>query len=205
MRAGRRLSGMAELPLHGGKCPAWLFRRMRELAKGICEVLLEEFGEEELLRRVADPYWFQSFGCALGFDWHSSGLTTTTCAALKEALEKLNAEARVVGGKGKASRGTIAELNLLAEKLNIQERKLREFVRATKLSAKVDNSLVQDGFEIYHHSFAFTKKSWAVVQQGMNVKVARRYHWVSHELDSFVRDPHAAIVSDKRSHTLNLA
>jgi hypothetical protein len=199
--------GVVDLPLHGGKCPSWLFPLMRELSGKISEVIVDEYGENELLNRLSDPYWFQAFGCVLGFDWHSSGLTTTTTGALKESLPKLNLGIGIAGGKGKTSRKAPEQIQKEGDKLNLGESKINELIRTSRLSAKVDNSLLQDGFNLYHHVFVFTKDKWIVIQQGLEEKgdYARRYHWISDNIQkSLVNEPHKAIVSDKLTKPLNL-
>ena len=202
-------TGTAHLPLHGGKAPSWLFRRMVLLSREILRVMVEEYGPGEVLARLSDPFWFQALGCVLGFDWHSSGLTTTTTGALKEAVKGREADLGlfVAGGKGAASRKTPVEIVVHGERhgLGITPDRL---VYASKLSAKVDNTAVQDGYQLYHHSFFFTQTGdWAVVQQGMNdaTKYARRYHWLSTGVEDFVNEPHAAICSQRRGQlVLNL-
>ena len=186
-------TGYADLPLHGGKAPRWLFERMSSLAREMTLAIVSEYGPQDLLRRISDPVWFQAFGCVLGFDWHSSGVTTTACGALKDGLKGLEHEVGIVfaGGKGKTSRRTPHEIETACERIGLDPKPL---VRASRLSAKVDSSAVQDGFQVYHHTFAFTEDgSWAVVQQGMNEAdgMARRYHWLTSE--SFDSDPHAAV------------
>src|SRR3989440_2215061 len=158
-------TGFAHLPLHGGKAPRWLFERMVVLSREIIVFLVSDFGREEVLRRLADPYWFQAFGCVLGFDWHSSGVTTTVCGALKEGLRGTERELGiyVAGGKGAASRKTPAEITTACERLG---RDPAPLVYASRISAKVDNSAVQDGYQLYHHSFVFTGAGhWCIVQQ----------------------------------------
>jgi hypothetical protein len=201
-------TGQADLPLHYGKAPSWLFERMKKLTRQVLLALANEYPVEEILRRLADPFWFQALGCLLGFDWHSSGLTTTTCGALKESLKDVGDEIGLfmAGGKGKTSRQTPQEINLKLEKLG-QVDVADKLVYASRLSAKVDSSAVQDGFQIYHHTFIFTPQgSWAVIQQGMNeeLRAARRYHWLSDNLNSFVCEPHCGIVSETKTNTLNL-
>ncbi len=204
-----RRTGIADLPLHSGRAPHWLFSRMIRLARAISLVIIEEFGSEELLRRLSDPFWFQAFGCLLGFDWHSSGLTTTVCGALKEAFRPLASEVGffVCGGKAKASRRTPEEIIFWAEKAALPD-ELQKLTQFSRLAAKVDNTALQDGFTLYHHVFFFTKKgAWAVIQQGMNEKTsyARRYHWLGEKLISFVCEPHTGIISQNISHhVLNL-
>ena len=200
-------TGTANLPLHGGKAPAWLFQRMVKLAREMSLVLVRDFGPEELLRRLSDPFWFQAFGSVLGFDWHSSGVTTTVCGALKEGLRGLQGDTgiHVAGGKGATSRKTPGEIEAYCYTLG---RSPMELVHASKLAAKVDSAAVQDGYDLYHHCFLFTASGhWAVVQQGMNeaARYARRYHWLGDNVQSFVNEPHAAVCCDKRGQqTLNL-
>jgi hypothetical protein len=199
-------TGFAHLPLHNGKAPAWLFQRMVPLAREIVIFLAGEFSRDEVLRRLSDPYWFQAFGCVLGFDWHSSGLTTTVCGALKEALRDAGPELGlyVAGGKGASSRKTPDEITAACERLG---RDPTPLVYASRLSAKVDNSAVQDGYQLYHHSFVFTAEGkWCIVQQGMSdeTAMARRYHWLSDGVESYVNEPHAAVCCDASGATLNL-
>ncbi|MGC9058381.1 MAG: DUF763 domain-containing protein [Candidatus Nanoarchaeia archaeon] len=194
-------TGFAQLPLHYGSCPSWLFKRMKTLAGAITEIIIEEFGPNELLLRLSNPYFFQAFGCVLGFDWHSSGLTTTVCGALKEALNKKELGVFVAGGKGSVSRKTPEEIEKYSEKLNLSTTKIQTLINASKLTAKVDNALVQDGYSLYHHIFIFTEKGkWAVIQQGMNStnRLARRYHWLSDSFKEFVEEPHTAICAQQK-------
>jgi hypothetical protein len=198
--------GVAHLPLHGGKAPRWLFGRMKLLAGAIVEAVSGEFGQKTFLERVSDPMWFQSLGCILGFDWHSSGLTTTTTGAIKEGIKGREEEIGlfVAGGKGRASRKTPDEITEVAERIGLAPAPL---VYASRMSAKVDSAGLQDGYDIYHHVFFLTKKGdWAVVQQGMNerTRFARRYHWLSESLEDFVVEPHQGIISEKRGTALNL-
>lgn len=194
-------TGIANLPLHYGSAPAWLFERMRELAREISTVLVSEYGSEEFLKRLSDPFWFQSFGCVLGFDWHSSGITTTVCGALKEGLRDLENDLGiyVCGGKGKTSRKTPQEIKQFANRYSLSADLL---VYASKMSAKVDNSALQDGYQLYHHTFIFTKDGkWTVIQQGMNERssFARRYHWLNLEgSKDFVCEPHSGIASQQK-------
>ncbi|HIP53574.1 MAG TPA: DUF763 domain-containing protein [Chromatiales bacterium] len=199
-------TGTARVPLHGGKAPRWLFQRMVRLAREVVIHLVEEYGPEEVLVRLSDPYWFQAFGCVLGFDWHSSGVTTTTCGAVKEGIKGLEADLGLyaAGGKGAASRRTPAEIENHCEHLGHDPSAL---VKASRLSAKVDNSAVQDGYQLYHHCLFFTRdRHWCVVQQGMNDAngTARRYHWLGSGVESFVNEPHAAVCCDRRHSALNL-
>ena len=205
MMASRR-TGVASLPLHSGRAPPWLFGRMVRLAREILAHLVAEYGSEEVLRRLSDPFWFQAFGCVLGFDWHSSGVTTTVCGALKEAARGRQADfgLYVAGGKGGTSRKTPAEITAACEGL---AREPDPLVKASKLTAKVDNTAVQDGHQLYHHTFVFTASgSWCVVQQGMSdlTRTARRYHWLGEALASFVDEPHAAVCCDARGAELNM-
>ncbi|MCM8765974.1 MAG: DUF763 domain-containing protein [Candidatus Omnitrophica bacterium] len=200
--------GIAYLPLHYGKAPSWLFRRMKILAREIVLIMVKEWGTGEILDRLSDPFWFQAFGCVLGFDWHSSGLTTTVCGALKEGLKDVSSEIGifVCGGKGGNSRKTPQEIEKIADKriIKVSPEKL---IYASRMSAKVDSTALQDGYQIYHHCFIFTPEGkWCVIQQGMNEDTgwARRYHWLSEELKDFVCEPHKAICSDHKGRVLNL-
>lgn len=201
-------TGIAELPLHGGKCPAWLFKHMKALSAAIIEVIIEEYGVETVLARLSNPCWFQALGCTVGFDWHSSGLTTTVCGALKEGLSQIGPEAGlfIAGGKGRAARSTPAEINFLVDKYGLAVNS-QDMAYASRMSGKVDSAAVQDGYQIYHHCFIFTSTGqWAVIQQGMNGSTgqARRYHWLSEKVNDFTTDPQAAICCDSPSPTLNL-
>jgi hypothetical protein len=199
-------TGTATLPLHYGKAPRWLFERMSLLAREIVVALASEFTPEEVLQRLSDPFWFQALGCVLGFDWHSSGLTTTVTGALKESIRGLERELGlfIAGGKGITSRKTPEQINLIGERYSIETDGL---IYASRMSAKVDNSAVQDGYQLYHHTIFFTSSGrWAVIQQGMNAskKTARRYHWMGENLKSFVIEPHKAVCCDRRDATLNM-
>jgi hypothetical protein len=200
-------TGIATVPLDIGKCPRWLFERMKRLARAIAFAIVQEFGPEEFLKRISDPIWFQSLGCVIGFDWNSSGLTTTTLGALKEGIFGLEDELGiyVCGGKGKTSRKTPDEIRMfgLTRGFDFYEK----LIYASKITAKVDSCLIQAGFQIYHHNFIFTKDGkFAVVQQGMNTELqkARRYHWLSLKIKDFTEEPHSGIVSDVRLKPLNL-
>ncbi len=196
-------TGVVNLPLHGGSAPPWLFGRMVRLAGEIVEALVYEQGPEEFLRRVADPYWFQAFACTLGFDWHSSGTTTVTTGALKMALSPERHGIAVAGGKGRTSGKAPADIQEHAESFSLPLCKVDELVRASRMSAKVDSALVQDGYQLYHHAFFFTERGdWAVVQQGMNESFARRYHWLSDRVQSYVEEPHSAICSEKKERSV---
>ncbi|MHA1582923.1 MAG: DUF763 domain-containing protein [Candidatus Baldrarchaeia archaeon] len=200
--------GIAELPLHHGTCPPWLFKRMVKLSKIICEIIISEFGVNELLIRLSDPFFFQSLGCVLGYDYHSSGVTTTVTAALKEALNKEEYGIAVCGGKGKTSLKTPREIVEVGETFGLSDSRIKELQRVSRLVAKVDNVALQDGFQLYHHTMVISESGeWTVIQQGMCPlsKMARRYHWLSLGLDSFVDEPHTAIVSDVvRSKVLDM-
>ena len=202
-------TGTANLPLHSGRAPAWLFLRMTKLAREILSLMVCEFGSTHVLAKLSDPYWFQSLGCVLGFDWHSSGVTTTVCGAIKEGLKGLEGELGlfVAGGKGKVSRHTPDEIRAYADSYSIDV-DAEKLVYASRMAAKVDSAAVQDGYQLYHHVFIFDKEgSWAVIQQGMNEgsRWARRYHWLSSEMKDFVCEPHTAICSDMRCDvTLNM-
>jgi hypothetical protein len=201
-----RPTGSADLPLHGGRVPAWLAARMARLGRVICEAVVIEYGRDEFLRRLAHPFWFQSFGAVMGMDWHSSGITTSVMGALKRGLEPVSDELgiRVCGGRGRHSRKTPAELTALGERLGLDADRL---VSTSKLVAKVDSAAVQDGFELYLHSFVVSDDGrWCVVQQGMNTgdRKARRYHWLSEGLRSFVDEPHSAIEGQPRGLVCNL-
>ena len=198
-------TGTAVLPLHTGKTPRWLFTRMVKLSRGIAEVIIHEYGSKEFLRYVSDPFWFQAFCCVIGFDWHSSGTTTTACGALKEALDPEIHGLCVVGGKGRASRRVVEEINKALDVVPLSDNCVSQLVRASRLSAKVDSSCVQDGYTLYHHTLLFTDTGdWAVVQQGMKPPYARRYHWLSDRVQSFVEEPHTGICCEKRGKTLDL-
>jgi hypothetical protein len=187
---------LAQLPLHTGAAPAYLFQRMWKLAGAITMAVVDEYGPPEMLRRLSDPWWFQAFGCVLGFDWHSSGVTTVTCGAMKEAYKHFGDDLgiHVAGGKGGTSRKTPGEIERAADRLAISSG--QQLVFASKMSAKVDSAAVQDGYDLYHHSFFFTPAGqWCVVQQGMSdaAKSARRYHWLGESVHDFVNEPHFAI------------
>jgi hypothetical protein len=202
-----RRAGSADLPLHGGRVPKWLAERMSRLGTVICQAVVEEYGRDELLRRLAHPFWFQCFGAVMGMDWHSSGITTSVIGALKRGLKPVAGElgVHVCGGRGKHSRQTPAELEALSERLGLDGAAL---VKASRLTAKVDSAAVQDGFDLYLHGFFVTDEGrWTVVQQGMNgdARQARRYHWLSEGLESFVDAPHSAIEGQARGVIVNLA
>jgi hypothetical protein len=200
-------SGTADLPLHGGRVPAWLSQRMAKLGRVIVCALVHEYGRDEFLRRLAHPFWFQSFGSVMGMDWHSSGITTSVMGALKKGLAPVQDELGIYicGGRGKHSRKTPDELMALGERKGLDG---VELTRISKLVAKIDSAAVQDGFQLYLHSFIVTDDgTWSVVQQGMNTsrKEARRYHWLSSAVSSFVDDPHSAIDGPNQGQIVNLA
>lgn len=202
-----RRSGGADLPLHGGTVPRWLADRMTRLGAVMSQAIVHHYGRDELLRRLANPFWFQSFGAVMGMDWHSSGITTSVIGALKRGLAPLQGELgiHVCGGRGKHSRQTPQELIAIGERVGFDGAGLAQ---SSRLVAKVDNAAVQDGFNLYLHGFIVTDDGkWAVVQQGMNgeLRQARRYHWLSEGLSSFVDDPHAAIDGAAQGQIVNLA
>lgn len=192
--------GVATFTLDTGTCPRWLFERMVKLGREMVRVLVEEYGPDEFIRRISDPVWFQSLGTVLAFDWNASGLTTILTAALKEAIRhgERNLGVFICGGKGKTSRKTPEEIRQWGAHLQLPESGIQNLEYNSRMAAKVDSSLVQDGFQLYHHSFFFSKNgAWAVVQQGMNQSTgsARRYHWYSESVHDLVCEPHAAISS----------
>ncbi|HVM77296.1 MAG TPA: DUF763 domain-containing protein [Candidatus Paceibacterota bacterium] len=202
--------GVASFGLDGGHCPPWLFERMVKLGREMVQVLIAEYGPDEFIKRIADPVWFQSLGTVLAFDWNASGLTTILTAALKEAIRSQEQDLGIFicGGKGKTSRKTPDEIRTWGERLSLPTAPTENLVYNSKMSAKVDSALVQDGFQLYHHAFFFSVRrnaqtgrkelgSWAVVQQGMNTQKAsaRRYHWFSEDVHDLVEEPHSAITS----------
>jgi hypothetical protein len=199
-------SGFADLPLHYGTVPKWLAERMSRLGFAITESIITEYGKEEVLRRLSDPFWFQSLGAVMGMDWHSSGITTSVMGALKRAINPRSKDLGIYicGGKGKYSKQTPQELLQIADATGING---DELVRCSKLSAKVDNTAVQDGFQLYTHNFIVSDTGeWTVVQQGMRTedKTARRYHWHSKNIRSFVEEPHTGICGINQGNILNL-
>jgi len=201
-----RRTGSADLPLHGGRVPAWLGQRMSALGAIICQAIVHHYGRDEFLRRLSHPFWFQSFGAVMGMDWHSSGITTSVVGALKRGLGPLAGELgiHVCGGRGKHSRRTPDELTALGDRIGFDAGAL---TRASRLVAKVDSAAVQDGFDLYLHGFFVTDDGkWTVVQQGMNgdKRQARRYHWHSTDLTNFVEEPHAAIDGPSQGNIINL-
>jgi hypothetical protein len=201
-----RRSGSADLPLHNGRVPAWLGQRMARLGGVIAEAIVHHYGRDEFLRRLAHPFWFQSFGAVMGMDWHSSGITTSVIGALKRGLAPLSGELgiHVCGGRGRHSRQTPLELTTIGERVGFDGEAL---ARASRLVAKVDSAAVQDGFDLYLHGFIVTDDgNWVVVQQGMNgeTRLARRYHWLSEGLKNFVEAPHTAIDGANQGKIVNL-
>jgi uncharacterized protein len=199
-------SGVADLPLHGGRVPAWLASRMSTLGTAIAESVLVHYGRPALLSRLSDPFWFQALGSVMGMDWHSSGITTSVMGALKRGLNPKARElgVHICGGRGKQSRNTPGELRAIADRINLDGDAL---VRTSRLTARVDNNAVADGFQIYLHSFILTSDGdWAVVQQGMNEasRLARRYHWHSAAVRDFTSAPHTAIVGEHAGTIMNL-
>lgn len=199
-------SGYADLPLHTGTVPKWLADRMMRLGTLIIEALVLKYGKKEVLIRLSDPLWFQSLGAVLGMDWHSSGITTSVMYALKRGLNRRAKELGIVvcGGRGKYSRRTPEELQILADMTGMDGNRL---INCSKLAAKVDGTALQDGFQLYQHNFILSDQGdWTVVQQGMNVseKKARRYHWSSEKLRSFVENPHTGVTGENQGLILNL-
>jgi len=200
-------TGSADLPLHGGRVPAWLTTRMAALARVIAEAIVHHYGREEFLRRLSHPFWFQSFGAVMGMDWHSSGITTSVLGALKRGLAPVQAELGlyVCGGRGRHSRATPLELAQVGERTGLDGAAL---ARTSRLVAKIDSAAVQDGYDLYLHGFIVTLEGhWSVVQQGMNTanREARRYHWLSEGLRGFLDSPHTAIEGRNRGAIVNLA
>ena len=201
-----RRTGSADLPLHGGRVPHWLGARMARLGAVITEAIVHEYGRDEFMRRLAHPFWFQSFGAVMGMDWHSSGITTSVIGALKRGLGPIEQELgiHVCGGRGKHSRQTPHELVTIGERVGFDG---EELAKASRLVAKVDSAAVQDGFDLYLHGFIVTDDAkWVVVQQGMNGdrRQARRYHWLSEGVGDFVNEPHAAIEGVSHGEIINL-
>lgn len=199
-------SGIADLPLHGGRVPRWLAERMTRLGTAITETIVHDYGTSAFLSRLSDPFWFQAFGAVLGMDWHSSGITTSVMGALKRGLGRKSSELgiHVCGGRGRSSLNTPNELRSLADKHGFDGEAL---VRTSRLTARVDNNAIADGFQIYLHSFVLTSQGeWAIVQQGLNDRngLARRYHWHSASVRDFVAEPHTAIFGENQGTIMNL-
>jgi len=201
-------TGQADLPLHRGRAPQWLVKRMINLARQIITVILDEYGHDVFLQRISDPYWFQALGCVLGYDWHSSGVTTVLTGVLKSAINPADFGLAVCGGKGRASTKAQFEIGVIGTEFGFSPEEVNQLKYASKMSAKVDNAAIQAGYPLYHHAFFITNEGkWAVIQQGMNTtdRTARRYHWLSNKLESFVKEPHAAIVGNiKRNAVLDM-
>lgn len=200
--------GVVNLPLHGGHPPKWLFTRMVELSGAISEIIIDEMGQKEFLNRISNPYWFQAFSCVLGFDWHSSGTTTTTLGALKRSLDIEKHGIYLTGGKGAKSRKTPNGIKHAGDVFNLKSDLIEDMVKTSKLTAKIDNSCIQDNYTLYQHNFFISENGdWAVVQQGLNPenKYARRYHWMGGGFTEFLEDPHTGISCDvKNPKTLNM-
>jgi hypothetical protein len=199
-------SGVADLPLHGGRVPQWLAERMTKLGTAIAESIITRYGRSELLTRLSDPFWFQAFGSVMGMDWHSSGITTSVMGALKRGLHAWSDELGVYicGGRGRHSRNTPSELRAISDRRGFDGEAL---VRTSRLTARIDNNAIADGFQIYLHTFILTADGeWAIVQQGMNENTAlgRRYHWHSATVRNFTADPHAGIVGEHQGEIMNL-
>ena len=199
-------SGIADLPLHGGRVPAWLANRMTLLGTAIAESVVHEYGVSELLSRLSDPFWFQALGTVMGMDWHSSGITTSVLGALKRGINPRAHElgVYVCGGRGRHSRATPQELRAIAGKTSLDGEAL---VRTSRLAARIDNNAIADGFQLYLHGFFLSAGGeWAIVQQGMNdaTALARRYHWHSAQVRDFTAEPHSAIVGEHQGLIMNL-
>jgi len=199
-------SGVADLPLHGGRVPQWLAERMTKLGTAITETIIHDYGASAFLSRLSDPFWFQALGSVMGMDWHSSGITTSVMGALKRGLAARADELGIYicGGRGRFSRNTPQELRMIADRRGFDGEQL---VRTSRLTARVDNNAIADGFQIYLHSFVVTSNGeWAVVQQGLNDQsgMARRYHWHSASVRDFVEEPHTGIVGENQGVIMNL-
>ena len=199
-------SGIADLPLHGGRVPQWLAERMTKLGSAITETIVYNYGTSAFLSRLSDPFWFQAFGAVMGMDWHSSGITTSVMGALKRGLAPKANELGIYicGGRGRFSRNTPSELRLLADKRGFDAHAL---IRTSRLTARIDNNAIADGFQIYLHNFVLTSQGeWAIVQQGLNDQngMARRYHWHSASVRDFVAEPHTGIVGENQGTIMNL-
>lgn len=199
-------TGSADLPLHGGRVPAWLATRMASMARVLTEAIVHHYGRDEWLARLANPFWFQSFGAIMGMDWHSSGITTSVIGALKRGLAPIEWELglHVCGGRGRHSRKTPTELMTIGDRLGIDGGKLAD---TSRLVAKIDSAAIQDGYQLYLHGFVVSDSgAWVVVQQGMNPdrREARRYHWQSSRIRSFVEEPHSAVEGPNQGVILNM-
>lgn len=196
------------LPLHGGHPPAYLVRRMTRLSHAMSKVIIDQYGAQEFLRRLSDPLWFQAFGCVLGFDWHSSGVTTVVTGILKQSLSPDLHGVSIAGGKGARATSAVRDIPKLAEDFGLSDAKTGVLLRASRMSAKVDSAAVQDGYSLYHHVILFDERGdWAVVQQGMNPqnRMARRYHWASDSVLEFTCEPHSGIIcAEKEERALDM-
>jgi uncharacterized protein len=194
--------GIINLPLHGGHAPSYLIKRMIKLSAAISKIIIEEEGSKEFFKRISDPLWFQAFGCVLGFDWHSSGLTTVVTGVLKQSILYDTHGISLSGGKGRNSTKPKYEIPKLAEQNhNLTTNRINELVYASKMSAKVDSAAIQDGFNLYHHFILFDDNGhWTIIQQGLNKtnKMARRYHWISNNLLNYIIEPHRGIIGNER-------
>ncbi len=201
-------TGVANLPLHGGKAPSWLTGRMRKMAKEIASIIIDEQGSAKFIARLSDPFWFQAFGCVLAYDWHSSGVTTVVTGILKAALSPEEHGVAVCGGKGKTSRKTPSDIASVGKKFGFSQETINDLTYTSRMTAKVDNTAIQAGYQLYHHALLVTEdEKWAVIQQGMSDedRSARRYHWLSEKTQSFVDEPHTAIACNiKRERALNM-
>ncbi len=201
-------TGTANLPLHGGKAPAWLTGRMRGLAREIAKIMIDEYGTTEFIARLSNPYWFQALGCVLAYDWHSSGVTTVVTGVLKTVLTPEEHGVVVCGGKGKTSRKTPSDIQWAGEKWGFSQQTIDKLAYTSRMTAKVDNSAIQAGYQLYHHAFLLTEdEKWAVIQQGLSdqERSARRYHWLSANTTDFVVEPHNAVACNiKRPKALNM-
>ena len=194
--------GIINLPLHGGHAPSYLVKRMIKLSAAITKIIIEDRGTKEFFKRISDPLWFQAFGCVLGFDWHSSGLTTVVTGVLKQSIRYDTHGISLSGGKGKNSTKPKYEIPKLAEQNhNLSTNRINELVYASKISAKIDSAAIQDGFNLYHHFILFDDDGhWTIIQQGLNKrnKMARRYHWLSNNLSNYIIEPHRGIIGNER-------
>lgn len=194
-------TGVAELILHDGKAPPWLAKRMIRLGSAVVKIIIDEYGVDEFLRRLSHPIWFQALSCALAYDWDSSGTTTVLCGVLKTILDEGDFGVKAVGGKGRLSRLSLEEIDRLREVFDFSDEDVERLKYASRMAAKVDNTAVQAGYRLYHHTMFIAEDcSWAVVQQGMNpgLKMARRFHWLSGSFRSFVEEPHSGIIGTSR-------
>ncbi len=198
---------MVDLPLHGGSAPYWLVKRMKNLAHAIFELMVEEYGVDGVIEKLADPLWFQSLSCVLAYDWHSSGTTTVVCGVLKSVIDPEEFGIGIAGGKGKRSLNTLSDIEVIGTKLGLSDARIEELKYASRISAKVDNACIQDGYQLYHHTMIITENGeWAVIQQGMNPdsRYARRYHWLSSAIRTYDEEPHRGIVGFPHSDVLDM-